>query len=534
MPVTITNTLVSVADGAGAPVNIASGGVATVTPGNILTFALQSTSIVQSWTLQFICPAYPSLNGRIYNWYQGQANQLLVPLPGESVSSTDPARGIQWVSSVTDGASVASSQGYIAASIGGGVSSLIAGTNITLSPTTGLGAVTVNATGGSTPGGDLQTSTSTLQWVSSISAADGDNGDVGINATFRTQRDTPFVWTQQTQAAGVAPNQWTVSAQPPSPLATNAVDGSPGFVVLDTGVPIAFTGFFQPLQIKAGPNFAALIGNFGASYTTTSYIGLGFGCTPSNIFSNWCLSSPGSGFVQLNAPGAGAFAQILNNSVPSAMFYINGPGFGGMGSGARIPGTAAYGGGTGCIALNTADTEPNADPTSTGGCYVLWGSDSTLSLRVRTANRVNVGLVPACTDPIGALSNQITVNPFVTTLSTANTTPTAFARLVPSVVTGSVYAIEYRLVGHKRNGGAGAFAEGGRIVAEYNSPSIAFASLSTGTLGLGGGQVGYTTSTTGAPMVTAADAGSGNVQFSVKAPDNNTNDWTLYVWQWVM
>jgi hypothetical protein len=118
MPVTITNTLVSVADGAGAPVNIASGGVATVTPGNILTFALQSKSLVQSWTLQFICPAYPSLNGRIYNWYQGQANQLLVPLPGESVSSTDPARGIQWVSSVTDGASVASSLGFIAASLG--------------------------------------------------------------------------------------------------------------------------------------------------------------------------------------------------------------------------------------------------------------------------------------------------------------------------------------------------------------------------------------------------------------------------------
>jgi hypothetical protein len=114
MSLTATNALVSVQDGAGIAVNVASGGVATVTPGAQVTFALQSTAGVQRWNMQFICPAYPSLHLRTFEWTQGNANLIQVPIPAESIGTTDAARGVQFVSSVTDGVnSIASVFGFV-------------------------------------------------------------------------------------------------------------------------------------------------------------------------------------------------------------------------------------------------------------------------------------------------------------------------------------------------------------------------------------------------------------------------------------
>jgi hypothetical protein len=105
MSLTATNALVSVQDPGSVAVNVANGGTATITPGGIVTFALQSTAGVQRWTLQFNCPAYPSLNLVTKEWAQGQANLLQVPFPAESIGTADPSRGVQITSTVTDGVS---------------------------------------------------------------------------------------------------------------------------------------------------------------------------------------------------------------------------------------------------------------------------------------------------------------------------------------------------------------------------------------------------------------------------------------------
>lgn len=105
MSLTATNALVSVQDPGSVAVNVANGGTATITPGGVVTFALQSTSGVQRWTLQFNCPAYPSLNLVTKEWSQGQANLLQVPFPAESIGTADPSRGVQVTSTVTDGVS---------------------------------------------------------------------------------------------------------------------------------------------------------------------------------------------------------------------------------------------------------------------------------------------------------------------------------------------------------------------------------------------------------------------------------------------
>jgi hypothetical protein len=105
MTLTATNALVSVQDPGSVAVNVANGGTATITPGGVVTFALQSTSGVQRWTLQFNCPAYPSLHLLTKEWAQSQANLLQVPFPAESIGTADPSRGVQVTSTVTDGVS---------------------------------------------------------------------------------------------------------------------------------------------------------------------------------------------------------------------------------------------------------------------------------------------------------------------------------------------------------------------------------------------------------------------------------------------
>ncbi len=105
MSLTTTNAQIAIQDASGAVVNLTSGNAGTYRAGDPVTFSLQSTTGVQKWTLQFVCPAYPSLHLVEIDWVQGQANSLFVQMPSGPAGSTNKANGIQVLSTVSDGAS---------------------------------------------------------------------------------------------------------------------------------------------------------------------------------------------------------------------------------------------------------------------------------------------------------------------------------------------------------------------------------------------------------------------------------------------
>src|SRR6185437_6331957 len=107
MSLSSTAALVSIQDGAGAVATQANGAVALVTPGALVTFSLQSTSGVALWEIAFNCPNYPSLHQQVFRWVPGQANQLQVQLPVDSLLAN-------YTSTVSDGqASVQFASGQI-------------------------------------------------------------------------------------------------------------------------------------------------------------------------------------------------------------------------------------------------------------------------------------------------------------------------------------------------------------------------------------------------------------------------------------
>src|ERR1700719_4523194 len=81
MALTITNALISTQEGQGAVVNQANAATIAFSPGSLLTIALQSTSGIQKWTLQFECPSYPALHTRTFDWLPGQFNGWQIPMP---------------------------------------------------------------------------------------------------------------------------------------------------------------------------------------------------------------------------------------------------------------------------------------------------------------------------------------------------------------------------------------------------------------------------------------------------------------------
>ncbi len=107
MGLTSTAALISVQDASGAVSNQANGATALVTPGTTVNLALQSTTGVAIWNIQFNCPNYPSLHQRLFEWRSGQANLIQVPLPVDSAF-------LSYVSTVSDGqASVQYASGTI-------------------------------------------------------------------------------------------------------------------------------------------------------------------------------------------------------------------------------------------------------------------------------------------------------------------------------------------------------------------------------------------------------------------------------------
>jgi hypothetical protein len=205
MALTATNALVNIQDASGAAVAVANGGIAQLTPGTIATFSLQSTAGVNRWTLQLIAPSYPSLHLRTVDWYAGQANLIQVPLPGEPISSQDVQRGVQFVSTVTDGVqAIAFATGFIQTVGGAGpifthVANLVAG--VALAAYTNVnGTITANANGvmanvdGVTPTVGMN-----ILLVVGIAAAAVDAGLYQVTSVGSAS--TPFVLTRASDMA---------------------------------------------------------------------------------------------------------------------------------------------------------------------------------------------------------------------------------------------------------------------------------------------------------------------------------------------
>lgn len=102
MALSSTAAAISIQDGAGAVTNLANGANGQFTPGTTITFALQSTSGIGKWTLAFMCPAFPALHQRVFDWLPGMANAFQVPMPASPVVGTNVLSGIQLVSVVSD------------------------------------------------------------------------------------------------------------------------------------------------------------------------------------------------------------------------------------------------------------------------------------------------------------------------------------------------------------------------------------------------------------------------------------------------
>jgi hypothetical protein len=100
--------LVTIKDGQGITYTMANGQTIAVSPSGILSFSLQSTQGVATWTLAIQSPNFPGLNGSVLTWNNGQANLLQVQLPlGDSFVGS-------FVATVSDGqASVQYSTGTI-------------------------------------------------------------------------------------------------------------------------------------------------------------------------------------------------------------------------------------------------------------------------------------------------------------------------------------------------------------------------------------------------------------------------------------
>lgn len=114
MSLSNTNALISIQEGAGAVVTIASGATLLITQGSTLNFSLQSTSGVALWSLSFKCPNFPGLDGKTLDWHQGQANLLQVQIPNDAISASNPVVGIEFISTVSDGsASIGSVIGFL-------------------------------------------------------------------------------------------------------------------------------------------------------------------------------------------------------------------------------------------------------------------------------------------------------------------------------------------------------------------------------------------------------------------------------------
>jgi hypothetical protein len=103
MGISATNALVSIQEGVGAVTNVASGATFQASQGAVETIALQSSTGVARWELEFIAPNYPPLDHKMLAWTGSGPASFQVQLPADQVGASNPINGIMFVSTVSDG-----------------------------------------------------------------------------------------------------------------------------------------------------------------------------------------------------------------------------------------------------------------------------------------------------------------------------------------------------------------------------------------------------------------------------------------------
>lgn len=103
MALTVVNALISLKDGASAPVNLTPGVTGVFTPGNNLIFSLQNTWGIQRAEMTLNAPRYPGIDKLTWEWRPGQYNGWQITLPENTlVDDTTDIAGLQIVVTVSD------------------------------------------------------------------------------------------------------------------------------------------------------------------------------------------------------------------------------------------------------------------------------------------------------------------------------------------------------------------------------------------------------------------------------------------------
>jgi hypothetical protein len=445
-----------------------------------------------------------------------------------TASFVQPLVGSPVTVTVTSTAAVNAPGGFMSVSDGGapnfyGIVSITDATHIVVVNLGGPNEISGTVIGSGAPvtssgpyanwNGDLISSSTFEQWVSSISGSSGLGGTVGINANdFQIQQSQAFSWTQQQAAVGVDANRMAWRTQQPDPSSTGAAAASGGFF-FDVGTSVDSVNY-PTFGFGIDGVIAASINAHGNnSGFTDFYLGKGgfSGGAPNG--SAYLFVSDGASLLAFNSPTLSTPIQIrFGGSTTFAQWFDLGIGIG------TTINVNAFGGANNAFAFSTSALDPSNSP-GVGGAQSLLYSSPTLNAFIHRGAFDTYGLAafgpPSI--PVGSTQRLIS-SPIDDIVTTTATTPTPFPNFTFTPANGSSGVIKYTLLGRAR-GGANIFAEEGQLVYQCSGGTVTFTTPITG-----GNRV-YSTSVT-ALITTTVTATT--VTLNVTSPDATLDDWEIY------